>query len=1365
MNRLYIAAFLVLSASNTLLAQVVPQIQWANFVAGSSDDVITCSTVDASGNVYIGGGFSGTVDFDSGSGINNQTASGTTEDAFIASYTSAGVLRWVVTFGNSADSDYVYGIATDGTSVYVTGYFNGTVDFDASSGIQNRTVVGGFDIFLAKYSAATGAFVFANTMGSSSDDYGSAVALDASGNVYLGANYQNTVDFDPAAATVKNLTSWGAYDIALAKYTSAGVVVWADGLGSIGSDAIKGVTAVGSDLWIAGYYSGFFYGDPTSTAVGLTNSGASDGFLGRYFQSTGGLSWIGYLSSTGSDAINDIWADATSVYIAGSFSSTATLYGETSTSKTLTSNGLSDVVVARYTVADKKLQWANTFGNPVEDFGLRVSADATGVWATGSFQNSMDVDPTAATKTLTSAGSYDLFAVKYTTTGTLSNAFSSGGVSLDEGEALTVSSGVLYLGGVYSATFDVDPSSGTLQLNSSGGYDSYMAKFIAGEPTASATGLTFSNIANTSVSLAFTAASGTPDGYLGVYRVGSAPVGTPTDGTAYNVGDAVGTGTVLFAGSGTSYNVSSLAAGTQYFVTIYPYNGTSLGTNYRQTSPLSGNVTTTGGVTEPTASPTGFSTSGISATGGIVSFTAASVAPAGYIAIRATGTAPTTDPVDGVSYTTGATLGNGIVAFVGSGVTFTETGLTGGTSYSYKIYSYNGAGATINYRQTSPLTGTLTTLAGLAAEPSSNPTTLTFSNITATGYGFTYLDAVGGAAGYVGIRKTGSAPTFVPVDGTELVAGNTNADGSVVNFFGSGTAWSVSSATSGTTYYYAIYAYNGSGSTVNYRQSSPLTGNVTTLSPSSDQTGPVIVDNTTVSTPINNTVVVTANITDIGTGVDHAYVDYYPVNSTRSGYGDMVNSSGNTWSYSIPADYVTEQGVEYTITAYDVAGNSTVTSFKQVRVIYADKGLLIPYSAGSDVTKYRIISIPLDLTKKSVSDVFGDNLGDYDKSKYRLFRYQNGGLSELTGSSSIEIGKGYWFISTQNPNIDTGPGLTADVGEGKDRFSLPIVQGWNQIGNPFNFALKWSDISGHTDNADLTLGDYISYNGSFSKQTNIDKFGGGFVMVQNVGDGKLVFPHVAFSRRDLPPPVNFEQTLNSDIWAVNLTLKSGGQVNDMGGFGMHPDALEANDRYDGFTVPRFMDYLELNFNKKFVGSSFNRDIVATSINHMWEFEVASNLGDQVGQLAWDNTYFGSSDRQLVLWDVAAQRAIDMKAENQYTFDMKTTSTFRVYFGDEKFVKAETSPLRAVFHSVSPVPADGNVTFEFSLPETGGEQATQLAVYDMTGRRVATVVDQPLPGGYQRAVWNIEGGTKPAAGVYISVLKFGNTTLQKRLMIR
>jgi hypothetical protein len=232
-----------------------------------------------------------------------------------------------------------------------------------------------------------------------------------------------------------------------------------------------------------------------------------------------------------------------------------------------------------------------------------------------------------------------------------------------------------------------------------------------------------------------------------------------------------------------------------------------------------------------------------------------------------------------------------------------------------------------------------------------------------------------------------------------------------------------------------------------------------------------------------------------------------------------------------------------------------------------------------------------------------------------------------------------------------------------------------------------------------------------------------------------------------------------------LSLMSGVLTNTFGGFGRPPQANEENDRYDDFTLPRFMNYLELNHDKTLFGSAFTKDIVQTSNQHIWEFRVESNLPEDAMELTWDNSFFGNSDRQLILWDIDQQRAVDMKTESRYAFQRGQSGSFRIFFGGEDFVKAETLPHRAVFHSASPVPSFGNVTLAFSVPETDGQVSTNLSIYNLMGQKIANLIDQPLSGGYQQAIWNIEDGTKPAAGMYISVLKFGDTTLQKRLIIR
>jgi len=78
-----------------------------------------------------------------------------------------------------------------------------------------------YDAFLAKYDA-DGRFLWVRQGGGSLHDYGMAVALDATANVYLVGNFDGSARF---GGTI--LTSHGLSDVFLVKYSSAGELLWA----------------------------------------------------------------------------------------------------------------------------------------------------------------------------------------------------------------------------------------------------------------------------------------------------------------------------------------------------------------------------------------------------------------------------------------------------------------------------------------------------------------------------------------------------------------------------------------------------------------------------------------------------------------------------------------------------------------------------------------------------------------------------------------------------------------------------------------------------------------------------------------------------------------------------------------------------------------------------------------------------------------------------------------------------------------------------------------------------------------------------------------------------------------------------------
>ncbi|MCH8330260.1 MAG: SBBP repeat-containing protein, partial [Bacteroidetes bacterium] len=140
---------------------------WAGSMGGGLNDYGSCITIDPTGNVYITGRFEDTADFDPTTGTLNLTSNGAS-DVFIQKLNTAGNLIWARSIGGTS-SDYGNSITTDASgNVYVTGYYQGTVDFDPGSGTVNLTSNGSNDVFIQKLDA-NGILIWANSIGGISD--------------------------------------------------------------------------------------------------------------------------------------------------------------------------------------------------------------------------------------------------------------------------------------------------------------------------------------------------------------------------------------------------------------------------------------------------------------------------------------------------------------------------------------------------------------------------------------------------------------------------------------------------------------------------------------------------------------------------------------------------------------------------------------------------------------------------------------------------------------------------------------------------------------------------------------------------------------------------------------------------------------------------------------------------------------------------------------------------------------------------------------------------------------------------------------------------------------------------------------------
>ena len=460
-----ILAALGIFYSISLSAQ--PYFEWANGFGDTAGDIGYAITTDASGNVYATGDFSGTVDFDPGSGVYNLTSVGGF-DIFISKYDASGNFIWAKQIGGTT-GDAGYSIAVDASeNVYTTGFFYGTVDFDPGAGVFNLTAAGN-DIFICKLDAS-GNFVWAKQIGGSSGDTGHGIANDASGNLYIAGTFYGTADFDPGAG-VFNMTSAGGNDIFVCKLDTSGNFLWARQLGGTLSDSgFSTTTDASGNVLTTGYFQGTADFDPGAGVFNLTSAGSQDIFICK-LDASGNFLWASRAGDSAMDQGLSIATDALgNVFTTGYFEGTADFDPGAGTFN-LTSTGGSDIFISKLDASGNFL-WAGHTGGSGNDDGFAVATDATGnVYFTGVFGGTVDFDPGPGTYNMTSVGSSDIFITKLDN---FSWAVQIGG---SVGYAITTDvSGNVITTGYYSSTGDFNPESGVYNLVSAGSSDIFVVK-------------------------------------------------------------------------------------------------------------------------------------------------------------------------------------------------------------------------------------------------------------------------------------------------------------------------------------------------------------------------------------------------------------------------------------------------------------------------------------------------------------------------------------------------------------------------------------------------------------------------------------------------------------------------------------------------------------------------------------------------------------------------------------------------------------------------------------------------------------------------------------------------------------------------
>ena len=309
--------------------------------------------------------------------------------------------------------------------------------------------------------------LWARSAGDNDEDGGYSVTVDASDNVYVtGYFFSGFIKFD----SVTTLFNIGSYDMFIVKYNSSGAVLWAQGAGDNGDDYGRAViTDDFNNVYVAGSFQSHYLNFGATTLINSDASGVTrDSYIVKY-DSAGTFQWAVSAGGINEEYSRALAKDASgNIFLAGNFNSQLLVIG----TDTLVNAGFYDMFLFKVSQGGN-FMWALSAGGTGIDYGNSVAADVLGnVYVSGGFASPVNYFGAA---TLSNSGIYNMYLVKYNSSGNFDWARKSGGTGSDDGfDVATNHAGGVFVGGYFNSPSLVF---GTSTLTNVGNVDVFLVKY------------------------------------------------------------------------------------------------------------------------------------------------------------------------------------------------------------------------------------------------------------------------------------------------------------------------------------------------------------------------------------------------------------------------------------------------------------------------------------------------------------------------------------------------------------------------------------------------------------------------------------------------------------------------------------------------------------------------------------------------------------------------------------------------------------------------------------------------------------------------------------------------------------------------
>jgi len=488
---------------------------------------------------------------------------------------------------------------------------------------------------------------------------------------------------------------------------------------------------------------------------------------------------------------------------------------------------------------------------------------------------------------------------------------------------------------------------------------------------------------------------------------------------------------------------------------------------------------------------------------------------------------------------------------------------------------------------------------------------------------------------------------------------------------------------------------------------------------------------------------------------------YYRKGGERRFAVIALQRSGDTLRATVPAEAVSIRGLEYFIRLNSLQGVARfpAAGVDTIRVRFETFSFPIVQQRRT----YRMVSVAVDLIEPAHRSVLEDDLGPYNPSVWRLFRWQRDHYEEYPRiAAQFRPGNAFWLITQNGGGFDIDHGTSVSTIQPA---TIVLDTGWNQIASPFAFRIDWDSLIAQQD-----VSPAYFYDGVSPYQLNIrvlEPWEGYFVENRSGRPLTLaVLPIEAATNIAESKPV----VQSSDEYIVQIEAQTmGSELRDRYNFlGFKSGATREDDRLDLHEPPPIGDHLQLSIveGKRFAANfkPFPQD------GEEWNLELSSNLSHQTVLLHVVEYGHRPDGLTMVLLDKDEFVPIALQGGSFVlrTGEAGTPRSWKMLIGTDAFVAAHSGgiplvPIAFALHQNWPNPFNPSTVIRYQLSKRSN---VRLDVFNALGQLVKTLVEGEQTTGVYTVPWDgtNAGGVAAASGMYVYRLRAGEFTASRKMLL-